>query len=213
VQVTGVDIFTGRGTTSDEEDEEEQGGVMEFEKERWNMNETFQRSALSPKSFDLINSRMLADGLNAPRWPSFVHELYQLLKPTGWVQMVEPQFLFQSDAGEDLPFLHHWWKSYADALQWCNKDARIGTRLSQHMTEAGFDEVWSYPYRLPIGSWDPSVGLGNTALEIFKRILYSHSAWLFMHSPGGMTPAEHATLLRGALAELLNPSYRIYIHV
>lgn len=48
---------------------------------------------LRRETFDLINSRLLAEGINSERWPSFVRELKQMLKPGGWLQMVELQLV------------------------------------------------------------------------------------------------------------------------
>lgn len=49
--------------------------------------------------FDLVHSQLIAGGLNAARWPSYVRDIYRVIKPGGWCQMVELYLNAQSDNG------------------------------------------------------------------------------------------------------------------
>ncbi|KAK8051313.1 hypothetical protein PG993_002698 [Apiospora rasikravindrae] len=55
--------------------------------------------AYHDNTFDLVHSRLLAGGINTERWPSYLRDLYRVLVPGGWVQMVEIYFNAQSDGG------------------------------------------------------------------------------------------------------------------
>ena len=163
-QITGVDIYLG-----EEDDEDNSNGngadfnaVQEFIKKRWNLNAPFSRDRsedrLVPDSFDLINSRYLAEGINADRWTTYVRELGILLKPGGWLQMVEIQFPFQSQSGRlpDDSYLRRWWDWYAWTLERLGKNVRIGRELEQRMRgEQRFRQVRAQAIDVPVGEWNP----------------------------------------------------------
>lgn len=142
MQCVGVDIYTGRGNSEEDSDDEddEEDGIVQFEKKRWNLNASFRTSRdedLRPETFHLINSRVLTDGINANRWPDYVKELKSLLKPGGWLQMVEVHCLFQSDNGQDRPFLERWWQYYQDTMTRMGKNPRVAMLLGDLMRNAG----------------------------------------------------------------------------
>ncbi|KAK4498954.1 hypothetical protein PRZ48_009465 [Zasmidium cellare] len=137
----GVDIYTGSGNSDEESDEEnDDDRLVQYEKKRWNLNVSFRTSRdpdLRPETFHLINSRVLTDGINSSRWPEYVRELKNLLKPGGWLQMVEVHCLFQSDSGRSAPFLERWWQYYQDTMTRMGKDPRVFSRLGNLMRDAG----------------------------------------------------------------------------
>lgn len=168
--MTGVDIFLGRRPDDDNDDDDDNSNgnngveaVQEFVKKRWNLNARFRDDSsedrLRPETFDLINSRLLAEGINADRWQSYVRELKQMLKPGGWLQMVELQLLFQDSTGQlgDDSNLTRWWQWYSYTLGRMGKNPRIGRELSQHLTDAGFENVRNHILDLPIGDWKPGM--------------------------------------------------------
>lgn len=42
---------------------------------------------------------MMAGGIHATRWPSYLRDMYRVLQPGGWCQLVEIYFNAQSDNG------------------------------------------------------------------------------------------------------------------
>ena len=171
LQVTGVDIFLSQDRDEDDDDEDGNDsngnghveGVQEFVKKRWNLNAPFREDRspdrLRPETFDLINSRLLAEGINAARWSSYVRDLKHLLKPGGWLQMVEIQYPFQSYNGSlpEQSFLNRWWQWYSWALQQMGKNPRIGRDLQGLLTAERFEHVSGFNLDLPIGTWNPSM--------------------------------------------------------
>ncbi|KAH9845121.1 Methyltransferase domain [Teratosphaeria destructans] len=159
--VVGVDVYFGQGLEDDdeEEEEEERDGIEEWTQHTWNLNGRFRHSGISPETFDLINSRLLAEGIDAARWPSYVVDLKNLLKPGGWLQMVELELKIQSNNGglqysmNEPLFL---WQSWYEIGMRCHgKEPRIGRRLGELMRQAGFERVHAPPAKqLPIGTWN-----------------------------------------------------------
>lgn len=181
MQVTGVDIYFGRGVEEDDEDPEEEedepDAVQEFVKKRWNLNARFREDRsddrLLTDSFDLINSRLLAEGINADRWESYVRDLHHMLKPGhGWLQMVELQLHIQSWNGRLradscltksvcmyavlsplADSIARWWQWYDSKMAWMRKDPRIGRRLQQLLRNQDFADVQAGSIDLPLGEW------------------------------------------------------------
>ena len=183
-KVTGIDIYFGSPSDdgdevddhseeeeSDEEDEQDEsseedddvdkGAVQEWVRHRWNLNASFRGSrTLRPESFDLINSRMLMDGIDATRWSSYTRELQNVLKPNGWVQMVEIELRFQSDSGvaalDGTNPLFRWQQLYYSAMEQMGKNPRVGSSLGRLLTQAGFQDVDHQTRQLRIGRWNSS---------------------------------------------------------
>jgi len=167
-KVTGLDIFLGRRV--DDSDDSEQGSegssesasvaVEEFHKKRWNLNQPLGGNReIRRMRFDIINMRMLAEGIDSNRWSSLLIELRSLLVHNGWLQCCEFNFsAIQLDGGRyDLaPNLRTWSALYRDSMTHMNRDPRVATSLRRLLRAAGFQNVQEMPYRLPIGSWEPS---------------------------------------------------------
>ena len=147
----------------DQEEEEGFEPVQEYKKKVWNLNVAFrddpapEPDKFKQQSFDLINSRLLADGINADRWSRYIADLYNLLTRGGWLQMVEVVLQFQDRNGRlpqnDSP-LTRWWDVYKSALlENMNKEPRIGPRLYGLVRDRGFVNVTQLSYDLPIGGW------------------------------------------------------------
>ncbi|KAF5719256.1 methyltransferase [Fusarium mundagurra] len=47
--------------------------------------------------FDVVHSQMVAGGIHANRWRSYIRDIFRVLNPGGWCQMVEIYFNAQSD--------------------------------------------------------------------------------------------------------------------
>ncbi|KAF4973850.1 hypothetical protein FZEAL_9196 [Fusarium zealandicum] len=67
---------------------------MELQVDDLNSRFTFRSN-----HFDVVHSQMLAGGINANRWRSYIRDVFRVLRPGGWVQMVEIYFNAQSDNG------------------------------------------------------------------------------------------------------------------
>ena len=83
-----------------------------------------------------------------------MRDLKRLLRPNGWVQLVEYYYIIQSDSGllTSDHSLQRWSDGYRAALE-SIRDPRAGRNLRQMLRTAGFDGVEERTFRVPIGSW------------------------------------------------------------
>ncbi|PWW72263.1 S-adenosyl-L-methionine-dependent methyltransferase [Tuber magnatum] len=103
-------------------------------------------------SFDLIHSRHLMTSIRD--WPKYIKQIYDSLKPGGWVQMLEHDFILCSDDNSLAPdsYLRHWFDLYNIATEKINLPT-ISHKLSEILEEADFMEVTQTIYGLPWGPW------------------------------------------------------------
>jgi SAM-dependent methyltransferase len=146
-QIFGIDIY------------ERRTDVQLFQKRQWNLNVSaltaaFRREDM-PRTFDLINSRFLSDGINRPRWKPLVEEYFELLKPGGWLQMVEVQWIFRSQSNADLPNLMTWSDAYFNALRQMQKDPSIASNMENLVEYPKFGRVEKTVHQVSIGEWRP----------------------------------------------------------
>jgi ubiquinone/menaquinone biosynthesis C-methylase UbiE len=139
--------------------------------------------------FNVVHSQMMAGGIHATRWPSYLQDMYRVLLPGGWCQLVEIYFNAQSDNGTLSPgkltclgastrwclvndvdhALSRWSRGYLDALH-PQKDPRAALRLKDWMRNAGFTDIESRLLTLPMCPWPTGMSL--------KRNLSCHQiAW------------------------------------
>ncbi|KAI0597947.1 hypothetical protein F4775DRAFT_592939 [Biscogniauxia sp. FL1348] len=107
--------------------------------------------------FDLINSRLVAGGINNSRWTGYVRDIFRCLRGGGWCQMVEIDFNAQSDNGTltDGSALRQWSQTYLQAMEQC-KNPRAPRRLSGWLRDAGFTDVDERMIPLPMCGWSDS---------------------------------------------------------
>lgn len=143
VQIIGIDIFDRQST-----------GLRQFHKLPCDLNASFLSGWTN--HFDMINSRFLTDGINKDRWQPLIAKYKKLLKPGGWLQMVEIRWTFRSRSDRDLPKLGAWSFAYENALNHMQKDPEITeSRLEWFARAAGFEHVEKEIYNVPVGSWRP----------------------------------------------------------
>lgn len=53
----------------------------------------------APGQFDVVHSQMMCGGIHSNRWRSYIRDMFRVLRPGGWCQMVEIYFNAQSDNG------------------------------------------------------------------------------------------------------------------
>ncbi|KAJ6125738.1 hypothetical protein N7523_003358, partial [Penicillium sp. IBT 18751x] len=127
--------------------------------------------------FDLVHSQLLATGINRSRWPAYLNDIVRVLKPGGWVQMVEIYFNAQSDNGSltDQHALRRWSTQYMRALE-DRKDLRVASKLRTHFLSSGLVEVDSKMIQLPLSGWsnDPRMrAIGQSTSDNIEELLRS----------------------------------------
>ncbi|KAJ5728698.1 uncharacterized protein N7483_003206 [Penicillium malachiteum] len=180
----------------------------------WLQVDDLNRAFTFPSNhFDLVQSRLLATGLHRARWPSFTRDIFRVLKPGGWVQMIEIYYNVQSDNGAitDEHALRRWSKQYMRALE-DRKDLRIGSKLRTLLTEAGFEEVDVTMMPLPLSAWSTDArmrSIGQSNNDNIQQLLESLTLYPLtqrLHMP----TANFESLIQRARREARDHSLKAY---
>jgi len=116
--------------------------------------------------FDLVHSRVLND-TSLKDWAHFYREAFKVLKPGGWVESQEMDYHGLSDDGTIDPNCRiKFWED-----EWTRGVNKVGLRggcdpdlVVQQMTEAGFINITTLYFKMPIGPWpkDPRLREAGT---------------------------------------------------
>ncbi|PHH77294.1 hypothetical protein CDD80_744 [Ophiocordyceps camponoti-rufipedis] len=162
---------------------------------------------------DLNRSQMVAGGINASRWPSYIQDMVRVLRPGGWCQMVEVYFNAQSDNGtlDQDHALSKWSREYLNTVHQ-HKDPRAAMHLASWMRNAGLTEVESRLLTLPMSAWpseDRQQEIGALNSEVVAQLLHSLALYPLIQLRG-MPPAEVQDLIERAKTEAGSRSLKAY---
>jgi hypothetical protein len=107
--------------------------------------------------YDLVHSRFLFPGIKTERWARYIRDVKLLLKPAGWVQMMEYLPIIQSHNGRltEQSAVRRWWQLYQGAMASMDRDPRVGRRLKQLLLDNRYRDVDVDVIQLHIGDWSP----------------------------------------------------------
>lgn len=108
--------------------------------------------------FDLIHSRFVFPGIKIRRWDTYIRDMRLLLRPGGWVQIMEYLPIIQSHNGRltDQHAVRKWWQEYQGAMAGMDRDPRIGRQLKQLLLDNRYRDVDVDIVQLHIGDWSKS---------------------------------------------------------
>ncbi|KAI8961675.1 S-adenosyl-L-methionine-dependent methyltransferase [Daldinia sp. FL1419] len=182
--------------------------------------------------FDLVNSRLVAGGIDRSRWPEYMRDILRCLRRGGWCQMVEIDYSAQSDNGtltdgkaertlkRDARFLtigfiighalRQWSDKYSRAMSQL-KNVEAPRRLGHWMRQAGFTDVEERMIPLPMCGWSDNqrefdIGVANQ--ENVRLLLGSLALYPFTELLN-MTITEFHVLVAQARAEACNPALKV----
>ncbi|KAL4897926.1 S-adenosyl-L-methionine-dependent methyltransferase [Aspergillus ambiguus] len=163
--------------------------------------------------FDLVNSRLVATGINRTRWPGYIRDIKRVLRPGGWVQLVEIYFNVQSDNGSitERNALRQWSAHYLGCLGEA-KDLRVGTRLRNLLIAGGLTEVDARMIPLPFSAWsnDPRMReIGMMNRDNIQSLLSSMALYPFTHRLR-MGIDQFESLMARARREADTPNLKAY---
>ncbi|GAB0138897.1 hypothetical protein EsDP_00007118 [Epichloe bromicola] len=142
----------------------------------------------SSAHFDVVHSQMVCGGIDANRWSGYVRDMFRVLRPGGWCQMVEMYFNAQSDNGSlsRVHALSRWSSLYLSSLA-RYKDPRAALQLDQWMLRAGFTEVEYRLLRIPMCPWQAEPryqDIGRANIENIPWLLRSLAFYPFTKLEG-----------------------------
>lgn len=108
--------------------------------------------------YDLIHSRFVFPGIKSGRWNGYIRDMRLLLRPGGWVQIMEYLPIIQSHNGRltDQNAVRRWWQEYQGAMADMDRDPRIGRRLKRLLLDNRYRDVDVDIVQLHIGDWSKS---------------------------------------------------------
>ncbi|KAG0643522.1 S-adenosyl-L-methionine-dependent methyltransferase [Tuber brumale] len=163
------------------------------------------------ESFDLIHSRHLMTSIR--NWPRYLEQIYKAVKPGGWVQMVEHDFVLASDDNSLAPdgILQHWFDLYHTAMDKVGLPC-LSHKLEGMVQEAGFTEVTQKVYGLPWGPWAKDKKLKEIGAWMLTNTETSFEAYglAFLTRVLGKSPEEAKELCDKAHRELRSKKIHVY---
>ncbi|RUS12979.1 S-adenosyl-L-methionine-dependent methyltransferase [Endogone sp. FLAS-F59071] len=104
--------------------------------------------------FDFIQMRTFIAALRMHEWPLAIKEIMRLLKPGGWVQLVEPdEKLWRLNAESNV-----FYNSLLAIASNAGLDLSVAKRIPGMMRSQGFERVDNPRTSIPIGPWRGQLG-------------------------------------------------------
>ncbi|CAO3675379.1 unnamed protein product [Umbelopsis ramanniana] len=110
-------------------------------------------------TFDFVYMRLVGMGVSNREYPIVLEHLYRVLKPGGWIELVEIDGAQVYRGRRSSQF----WNAVLAYLKQRGFEDGIVKNLYQKVIEAGFDNIDGMRVRIPLGSWGGKLG------EVFEE--------------------------------------------
>lgn len=149
--------------------------------------------------FSLVHQRLLIAALRRHEWGTALKEIYRVLKPGGWVQLLEMQGWTSGPAlakHTDLLF------EFSDDVGIMYRD--IAKRLPDFLEESGFANIHQDPRGTPLGAWAGTDGVDGK--EVLMGVLEGLKTPILRKGGYGIieSETEYDALLKEISEELDN---------
>lgn len=106
-----------------------------------------------PQPFDYVHIRYMVATIRD--WPKLVGQAYQHTKPGGWAEFQDFDAKYYSEDGTMVEgsVVDSWVKTWVQATIDGGKDVYPGRQLEGWMQNAGFQNIRTEKFRVPIGPW------------------------------------------------------------
>ncbi|KAJ4129233.1 hypothetical protein NW768_007768 [Fusarium equiseti] len=168
-----------------------------------------------PNTFDFIHIRYLFGAIKD--WTALFKEAYRCVQPGGWVQSAEADVEFRCDDGTvDLePSLKLFKKIFEDGGKLINTPFFVYDMQVKGFEEAGFEEIHTVDYKIPVGNWpkDPKLReVGKFVRACLENDLEGYT--LMMWQDVLQWPKdEYQMFLLGIRKAIKNPKVHTYMKV
>jgi SAM-dependent methyltransferase len=106
--------------------------------------------------FDFVHQRFLVAGVPLVAWPAVVADLARILRPGGWIELVEPRLAIEP-AGPATARLVDLSRGLASGLG-LDTGTVVADSIDDYLRQAGLASVDRRDVTLPIGRWGGRVG-------------------------------------------------------
>ncbi|KAL8952043.1 MAG: hypothetical protein Q9222_002030 [Ikaeria aurantiellina] len=159
------------------------------------------------EKFDIIHGRYLAAAIKD--WPRLVSQAFEFTKPGGYTEFQDYDLVYYSEDGTltDGLAVQEWITTLLQASRDFGRDPCPGPKLEGYMRDAGFKDVQSFKYKIPIGPWPKDKHLktvGSWNLLQIEEGLEAFTLRLFTSLLGWKLEAVHV-LLANVRKDLRNP--------
>ncbi|OBT57341.1 hypothetical protein VE04_02528 [Pseudogymnoascus sp. 24MN13] len=174
-----------------------------------------RRFTFARNSFDIVHSQLVAGGINAARWTTYLRDLFRVTRPGGWCQMVEVYYQVQSYNGTltDEHGLRQWSTRMFQSMEGL-KDLRMPLHLANAMRTAGFVDIDHRMIPLPTCAWSDDERerrIGTENRDNVQSFLSSLAIYPLTERLG-MAPNDAQLLIAHARNEADNPAFKICLH-
>ncbi|KAK5114802.1 hypothetical protein LTR85_010115 [Meristemomyces frigidus] len=149
-----------------------QGNILTEKPSSWvctNDTATAPKAVLDVEAFDLIYSRLLICGLSD--WPKYIRTEYSLLKPGGWAEVHDLDWIWYDKHGKVISDDWPWFRRLRSAGESRGLDFSGGSRTQQWMNDAGFVDVQVKTYRWPFGGQWETEGVWKEFGEYVSHVM------------------------------------------
>ncbi|KAG2175148.1 hypothetical protein INT44_007636, partial [Umbelopsis vinacea] len=105
-------------------------------------------------SFDYIYMRLVGMGVPNEQYPTVLSHLYKVLKPGGWIELVE----IDGDQVYRGKRTNVFWNAVLQYLEMRGFKEGIVKNLDEKVVDAGFVNIDGMRIRIPVGSWGGKLG-------------------------------------------------------
>ncbi|KAM5507685.1 hypothetical protein McanMca71_000953 [Microsporum canis] len=162
--------------------------------------------------FDYIHGRFLIASIRC--WQKLIHQAFNCTKPGGWVEFQDWDGTIRSDDdtlnGTDLLMLQ---ESVKDAFIEIGINANPGAECGSWLKEAGFINITTQKYKVPLGTWPKDKHL--KVIGAYNLLQHDEGLGGIANLPliqKGWTPEEIQVLLAKARGDLRNRSIHAYFN-
>lgn len=118
-------------------------------------------------TFTYVHQRLLVGAIPTTSWPFVIGELARVVRPGGWIELVESggvSFEPQGPASSQLT------EGILRISAMRGVDLRIISKLNRMMEQAGLLNIYKQSVPIPLGNWDGNAGLvmGNELQRIMQ---------------------------------------------
>ncbi|OBT76101.1 hypothetical protein VF21_04857 [Pseudogymnoascus sp. 05NY08] len=157
-----------------------------------------------PQSIDLVHARYLFHGIRD--WPRLLRQAKRVLKPGGYVELVE-MHVIPTSPDNTLPpnsQIMEFYTTLSSISSEVGLDLSVAQKYGSMMVDAGFENVVEEVFDLPIGDWMPDRRMKEVgAFQRFQMVEGLHGiAFGALTRVAGWTPTRVQVFLAGVRREM-----------